>query len=131
MQFSLPLTQADWLPFSVACVTALFGLVALFAPRVVLKALRLDTAPAHPEAVAEIRGTLGGFWLGTGLVTILFYDQPFVQWMMGAVWLFAAFGRLVSILADAGSTPFNWAILILKAVLAGLCLAPTFGLIGA
>lgn len=129
MQFSLPLSQADWLVFLVAAVTALLGLLALFAPRLVMAALRLDTSPAHPEAVAEIRGTLGGFWLGTGIVALLFYDQPFVQWTIGAVWLFAAFGRLVSILADSGSTPVNWAVLAVKIAFAAACLNPTFGLV--
>lgn len=129
MQFSLPLSQADWLVFLVAAATALLGLLALFAPRVVMAAMRLDTAPAHPEAVAEIRGTLGGFWLGTGIVALLFYDQPFVQWTLGAVWLFAAFGRLVSILADSGSTPVNWAVLVVKIAFAAACLNPTFGLV--
>ena len=129
MQFSLPLSQADWLVFLVAATSALLGLIALFAPRLVLAALRLDTAPAHPEAVAEIRGTLGGLWLGTGLVALLFYDQPFIQWMVGAVWLFAAFGRLVSILADSGSTPTNWAVLLVKIAFAAACFNPTFGLV--
>jgi hypothetical protein len=92
-----------------------------------MRALRLETAPAHPEALAEIRGTLGGFWLGSGLVAVLFYDQPFVQMALGAAWLFAGFGRLVSILADAGSTAANWALLVLSLVLAALCLMPVLG----
>ena len=127
MQFSLPTYTADWLPFSVAAFTFLIGLFALFAPVTTLRALRLDTASAHPEALSEVRGTLAGFWLGTGLVTLLFYDQPLVQMVIGAAWLFAGFGRLVSILSDAGSTLFNWALLALNLILAAFCLAPVFG----
>ncbi|WP_185984459.1 DUF4345 family protein [Aureimonas mangrovi] len=129
MQFSLPLYAADWLPFVAAALTTLFGLAALLAPRVVLMALHLDTAPAHPEAVAEIRGTLAGFWLGTGIVALLFYDQPFLQMTLGAAWLFTGFGRLMSILFDAGATVANWALLALNAVLAALCLAPVLGFV--
>ena len=130
MQFSLPLYPADWLPFVAAGLTVLFGLAALFAPRLVLRLLRLDTAPAHPEAVAEVRGTIGGYWLGTGLVAVLFYDQPFVQMVVGSGWLFAAFGRLVSILSDAGASVPNFLFLALNLVLAFLFLNPVVGLLG-
>lgn len=130
MQFSLPIYPADWLPFAAAGLTVLFGLLALFAPRAVLRVLRLDTAPAHPEAVAEVRGTMGGYWLGTGLVALLFYDQPFVQMVVGAGWLFAAFGRVVSILSDAGATPANFLLLVLNLALAVLFLNPVIGLLG-
>ncbi|WP_209740690.1 DUF4345 family protein [Aureimonas populi] len=127
MPFSLPIHQADWLPFLAAAFTVLIGLAALFAPRLLLAVLRLDTAPAHPEAVAEVRGTLAGFWLGTGLVTLLFYDQPFVQMALGAAWAFTGFGRLASILSDAGATVPNWLLLALNLLLAAMCLAPVFG----
>lgn len=129
MQFSLPLYPADWLPFLAAAFTVLIGLFALFAPQTMLKVLRLDTAPAHPEAVSEVRGTIGGFWLGTGLVALLFYDQLFVQMVLGAGWLFAAFGRVVSILADRGSTFPNWLLLALNLALAVLLLMPVLGFI--
>lgn len=129
MSFSLPTYTADWLPFAAATLTLLLGLFALFAPHAAVRLLRLDTAPAHPEAVAEIRGLLAGFLIGPGLATLLFYDQPFVQMVLGAAWAFAAFGRLVSILVDAGFTLANLILLLFSLALAAMCLAPVFGLV--
>ncbi|WP_206453358.1 AGROH133_08824 family phage infection protein [Aurantimonas marina] len=129
MDFALPQTNADMLPFAVAALTALFGLVALFAPRITLRALRLQTGERHPEAVAEARATIAGFWLGVGVVTLLLYNQPFVQMTLGAGWLFTSFGRLVSILSDHGSTAYNWLMFFLALALATAALAPVFGLV--
>jgi hypothetical protein len=130
MNIPLPQTHADMLPFAAACLTMLFGLVALFAPRLTLRALRLTTADGHPEAVGESRATIAGFWLGVGLVSAAFYDQPFVQMALGAGWLFTGFGRLVSILSDRGATLTNWLFLALNLLLALMALAPVFGLVG-
>ncbi|MEF2550531.1 DUF4345 family protein [Aurantimonas sp. A2-1-M11] len=129
MDFALPQTNADLLPFAAACATILFGLVALFAPRITLRLLRLETRQTHPEAVAEARATIAGFWLGVGIVTAAFYNQPFVQMALGAGWLFTGFGRFVSILSDRGATIFNWVMLVLALALAAAALAPVFGFI--
>ncbi|MCC4295922.1 AGROH133_08824 family phage infection protein [Aurantimonas coralicida] len=129
MDFALPQTNADMLPFGAACITILMGLVALFAPRITLRLLRLETRQAHPEALAESRATIAGFWLGVGIVTVAFYNQPFVQMALGAGWLFTGFGRFVSILSDRGATLFNWVFLLVALALAGAALAPVFGFI--
>ena len=117
------------LPFGAACITILMGLVALFAPRITLRLLRLETRQTHPEALAESRATIAGFWLGVGIVTMAFYNQPFVQMALGAGWLFTGFGRFVSILSDRGATLFNWVFLLVALALAGAALAPVFGFI--
>lgn len=129
MEFALPQTNADMLPFAAACVTVLFGLIALFAPRITFRALRLETSPRHPEALSESRATIAGFWLGVGIVTLLLYNQPFVQMTLGAGWLFTGFGRLVSILSDRGSTAYNWLMFFLALALAAAALAPVFGMV--
>ncbi|UIJ72203.1 DUF4345 family protein [Aurantimonas sp. HBX-1] len=129
MIMPLPQTNADMLPFVAALVTMLFGLVALFAPRLTLRALRLQAVDRHPEAVGESRATIAGFWLGVGLVSAAFFDQPFVQMALGAGWLFTGFGRLVSILSDRGATVYNWLFLALNLLLALMALAPVFGLV--
>ena len=43
------------------------ALILLFLPRIALRILRLQTVPEHPEAVAEARATMAGFYLGLGL----------------------------------------------------------------
>lgn len=129
MEFVLPETNAGLLPFAAAAVTVLFGLVALFAPRITLRALRLATVERHPEALSEARATIAGFYLGVGILTLLMFDQPFVQMALGAGWLFTAFGRLVSILSDHGSTVYNWLLLLLNLALAAMPLAPALGFV--
>ncbi|WP_062206423.1 DUF4345 family protein [Aureimonas sp. AU12] len=131
MQFNLPQTIPDLLPFVAACASILYGLVALFAPRLLLRMLRLDAVGPSAAGISEVRSTLAGFPLGTGLVTLFFFDQPFMQMTLGAGWLFTAFGRLVSILSDEASTLANWFLLLLNLALAALCLAPVFGVVTA
>jgi uncharacterized membrane protein HdeD (DUF308 family) len=129
LAFTLPQTNADLMTYIAGAVTALFGLVALFAPVTMLRALRLTTHSAHPEAVSEIRSTIGGFYLGIGLMVLMFFEQWAMPMMLGVAWLFAAFGRLVSILSDKGSTFYNLVFLLLDLVLASLPLAAAFNLV--
>jgi hypothetical protein len=129
LAFPLPQTNADLMTYGVGVFTALFGLFALFAPVTLLRALRLTTHHAYPEAVSEARSTIGGFYLGIGLMVLMFFEQWTMPLMLGVAWLFAAFGRLVSILSDKGSTFYNLAFLLLDLVLAGLPLAAAFGLV--
>ena len=124
--FPWPVSNGEWLAWSSAAVTVLFGLIALFAPATTLRLLRLETAAGHPEAVSESRATLAGFWLGVGLTCILL-AQPLVYMALGLSWALTAFGRLISILSDKGSTPYNWGSFILEIVLAALPLAFVFG----
>lgn len=128
---TLPQTTPDLLPFIAACISILYGLIALFAPRLLLRGLRMDTVGAATIGLSEIRGTLAGFPLGTGLVTLFFFDQPFVQMALGAGWVFTAFGRFVSILSDDANRPVNWLRLLIDIGLAALCLAPVFGFVSA
>ncbi|SMC65337.1 hypothetical protein SAMN06297251_105150 [Fulvimarina manganoxydans] len=130
MPFPLPIDLVGWLSFAAACLTLLFGLIALFAPRIIFAVLRLQPRQSYPQAIGEARSTLAGFWLGVGLVGIFLFDQPFVQFCLGAGWLMSAFGRLVSILSDQGANLANWLFFLLMLALAGAALLPAFGLIG-
>lgn len=128
LAFPWPISQGEWLAWSSAAVTALFGLIMLLAPRLALKAMRLQPTAAHPEAVGEIRAGYGGFYLGLGLAAILF-AQPLVYLALGLCWTIAAFGRFVSMLSDGGNTAYNWARLILEAALGAMALAFALGLV--
>lgn len=124
--FPWPMTDGEWLAFTGAGLTLLFGLVLFFAPRLALKALFLQTRPERPEAVAEARSTMAGFYLGLGLCSVLL-AQPLLYMALGICWLCTAFGRLVSILSDRGSTLANWVWLVVELLLAGLPLGYAFG----
>ena len=130
MEFSFPwpFSQGEWLAWSSAAVTVLFGLILLFLPGVSLRIMRLQPSDLRPSAVGEARSTMAGFYLGVGLCCILL-AQPFLYMALGISWLFTAFGRLVSILSDRGSTFYNWFSLVLELVLAALPLVFVFGLV--
>ena len=131
MQFTFPETLPDLLPFAAGVASLLYGLAALFAPRLMLRMLRLGPVGPSIAGLSEVRAMLAGFPLGSGLVMLFFYDQPLLQIMLGSAWLFVAFGRLVSILSDEASTNANWCLLLLHLALAAACLAPAFGLVQA
>lgn len=123
-----PQTLGEWLAWSSALITIVFGLICFFAPRTTYRILRLETRPDVPEAVSESRATMAGFYLGAGILAILF-QQPFVWMVLGAGWAFTALGRLVSIVVDRGNTRFNWGSLVFEAALATAPLAFALGYI--
>lgn len=126
--FPWPLSQGEWLAWTAAALTTVFGLMMLFAPGMTLRVLRLQTVPGHPEAVAEARATMSGFYLGTGLACILL-AQPLLYLSLGLCWALTAFGRLVSMMSDKGNTVYNWAWLAAEIVLAVLALGYAGGII--
>lgn len=121
-----PATAGEWLAWASALITIMFGLICLFTPRLTFRILRLRTAEGVPEAVSESRATMSGFYLGVGLLAILF-NQPFIWLVLGAGWAFTAFGRLVSIVLDRGNTSFNWISIAMEAALAVMPLAYALG----
>jgi uncharacterized membrane protein HdeD (DUF308 family) len=126
--FPWPFSQGEWLAWSSAAVTVVFGLILFFAPGLSLRLLRLQTTPEHPEALAEARATMSGFYLGLGLCCILF-AQPMLYIALGASWALTAFGRIVSMMSDRGNTLYNWVSVAVEIVLAALPLAFAFGLV--
>jgi hypothetical protein len=128
LAFPWPISQGEWLAWSAALVTVLFGLLLFFAPRAGLSLLRLRTAEGHPEAVAAARSIMAGFCLGLGIACILL-AQPLLYLALGLSWALAAFGRIISILSDRGNTLYNWFSFLVEIVLAALPLAFAFGLV--
>jgi hypothetical protein len=128
VSFPWPISQGEWLAWTSAAATVGFGLILFFAPRLSLRVLRLRTTADHPEAVAEARATMAGFYLGLGLTCLLF-AQPFLYIALGFSWAFTAFGRIVSMMSDRGNTLYNWFLLVVELVLAALPLVFTFGLV--
>jgi len=117
IEFYWPTTQGEWLAWSSAAVTILFGLLLLFVPRLSLRILRLQTAPDHPEAVSEARGTMAGFYLGVGICAMLF-AQPLIYLALGGGWAFTAFGRIISMMSDRGVTLYNLVSVVIEILLA-------------
>lgn len=127
-EFPWPMSQGEWLAWSSAVVTVLLGLILMFLPRISLRILRLQPIETKPEAVAEARSTMAGFYLGLGLCCILL-AQPLLYMALGFSWILTAFGRMISMLSDHGNKPYNWIWLLVALVLGALPLAFTFGLV--
>lgn len=100
-----------------AIITIGFGLLCYFAPAKSLDLIHLQTKPDRPEAVAESRGTIAGFYLGVGLLCIIM-PSPTAFLALSLGWGFTAFGRLSSILLDNGRTRFNLFSVCFEALLA-------------
>ena len=128
MEFYWPASQGEWMAWLSAAITVIFGLILFFAPRVALKVLRLQTVPAHPEALAEARATIAGFYLGLGLCALVF-AQPFLWIALGVSWGFTVFGRLISMMSDRGNTLYNWISVIIELALAAGPLLFAFGFV--
>jgi hypothetical protein len=128
LSFPWPMSQGEWLAWISAALTVLLGIFFLFAAGTALKALRLQTAPDRPQALAEVRGRVAGFYLGLGLAAILL-AQPLIYMALGFSWAFTAFGRLVSMLSDGGGRLYNLVLLVVEIVLAALPLLFAFGLV--
>jgi uncharacterized membrane protein HdeD (DUF308 family) len=126
--FPWPYSFGEWLAWTCAALTVLFGLLLLFAPVSGLRLYRLQTAPDHPEAVATVRANMAGFYLGLG-ISCLLLAQPLLYLALGLSWALTGFGRLVSMLSDDGSTLYNWIALVVEIGLALLALVFAFGLI--
>lgn len=126
--FPWPYSQGEWLAWSGAVATILIGLAFLLAPRLMLSAVGYEGRGLAPQALAEGRATIGGFYVGFGLTAILF-AQPLVYLALGFAWAVASFGRLVSILSDRGNNARNWLLLVVSLCLAALPLVFAFGIV--
>ena len=106
-EFPWPTTNGEWLAWSSAAVTILFGLIMLFLPRIGLRILRLQPAPNHPEAVAEARATMAGFYLGVGLCCILLGPAMALHGARPLLAVHRLRPHRVSMLSDRGNTPLQ------------------------
>ncbi|MEM6462730.1 MAG: DUF4345 family protein [Pseudomonadota bacterium] len=126
VELYLPGSTGEALAFAVAVITVFFGLLLFFMPRLSLRILHLQTFPDRPDAVAEGRGTMAGFYLGCGLGCLVF-AQPLLYVVLGASWAFTALGRLTAVVYDRAATPFNLVSAAIEVVLAILPLAYGLG----
>ena len=128
MSFYLPTSQGEWLAWSVAVLTLLYGLMLMFAPGISARILRLHTHEMRAHALSTIRSTIAGPYIGLGVACLLF-AQPFLWLALGCVWGFVAFGRLISMMSDKANTFYNWIAVVIELLLAAGPLLYAFGFI--
>ena len=129
IEFYLPQSSGEWWAWSVAVIMLIFGLWILLMPRWWLGFMGLQTTTRRPEAVAEMRAVVAGAYIGLGLVALALHPQPILYLAVGAVLLFTAFGRLVSMVVDRGFTRYNGITFVFELVMALPPLAYALGFI--
>lgn len=124
----MPVETGEQLAFGVAAFSILLGLTMMIAPGFALRVLGFAPAEGRSGPYGEMRSTMGGFYFGSGLAAIL-VAQPFVYFSLGVAYALAAFGRILSILSDGGTTLRNYILLVVQLILAALPLFYFFGII--
>ncbi|SIQ66911.1 hypothetical protein SAMN05880590_106124 [Rhizobium sp. RU35A] len=125
MDFYFPAERPEQLAFLASALVALIGLFILALPQAALKLAGFSVGEVTASGYGATRAT-GGLYLGLGLTAVL-VAQDWTYLALGASLLTAAFGRLVSILADRGFTLQNLALLLLQVALAALPLGYVLG----
>ena len=127
MEFYFPTEFGEQVAFASAVVTAILGLVVMFAPGLSLSFFGLQPRDGRVEGLAEVRSA-GGAYVGFA-GTALLLAQPTVYLALGAALVMAAFARILSILSDRGNTLRNILFLVVQLILAALPLSYVFGII--
>lgn len=128
MEFYFPTELGEQLAFGAAVVSAVIGLVIMFAPGVMLRLFGLQFLTERRDGLALVRSSLAGLYLGFG-ATALLLAQPMVYLAFGASFALVVFGGILSILSDGGATMRNSLLLVVHLVLAALPLIYVFGLV--
>jgi hypothetical protein len=127
MEFYIPTETGEFLAFSAAIATALFGLFTLFAPGTALTLAGLQVRDGSREGFAFARSA-GGFYAGLAIVALMM-AQSWIYMGIGGGFALAAFGRVLSLMSDGSFTLKNLLVLAVQAVLAALPLGYAFGFI--
>lgn len=125
MELYFPTELPEQLAFVAAGIVALIGLFTMLFPAPLLRAGGFTTGEVGAEGFGATRST-GGLHLGLGLAALAL-AQDFTYLMLGIGLAFGAFGRLLSVFLDRGTTGRNLLVLVLQLGLAGLPLGYVFG----
>nr|WP_316656683.1 DUF4345 domain-containing protein [uncultured Gellertiella sp.] len=128
MEFTLPVETGEQLAFGAAVFIVLIGLTMMIAPGFALRILGFGPPDGRTAPYSEMRSSLGGLYAGLGIAAIL-VAQPFAYFAVGLAFGVAAFGRILSILSDRGTTIRNYILLVVQILLAALPLCDFFGFV--
>jgi len=104
-----------------AAITAGLGVMGLVRPAAAAAFTSLQ--PRGLLGVSEIRATYGGFFLALGAFAL--YSQATIAFgVLGAAWIGAAVGRLVSVAVDRSYAPKNLGGVVFEAGIGFLLLTP-------
>lgn len=104
-----------------AVVTLGLGANGLLRPHATSRFVHLS--PADAMGVSELRATYGGLFLAMGAFALLAQDWVAFT-LLGAAWLGAALGRLISIALGESRDKLNFGGVLFESALAIALLAP-------
>ena len=113
-----PWPRAAFLSVAVLLVA---GLAMLAFPAACGRVLGLESAPARPGGIGEIR-PVGGFLAGFSLATLMFFDQPVLAAALGVAMAVSAFARLVSLMSDMSASLLNVLLFLVQVIFAAALL---------
>lgn len=127
MEFYFPTETGEQLAFASAAVTALIGLLILFAPGITLRMLGLGMMNGRREGLAAVRFA-GGLLTGLG-ASVVMLAQPMLYLAYGAALAAGCFGLVLSILSDHSATWRTVLSTVVVGILAALPFVYVFGLV--
>ena len=104
-----------------AALTLALGMLGLIAPGRAAALVKLS-ARTHAGR-SEFRATYGGLFIGLAMVPLL-TQSTLAFATVGAAWVCAALGRVVSIALDRALSPKNWLAVGFEGGIGLLCLFP-------
>ncbi|MFD0916554.1 hypothetical protein ACFQ14_09060 [Pseudahrensia aquimaris] len=125
MNFSLPSSSSETLAFLVLLIALAGGLITLFAPRMIMRWTGLALADGRAFGLSEIRGALGGFYVGVALYILLSEPRPYI--ILTFAFGFFCFGRILAFVVDRVHNPQHMGAIMGDAILATIPAMHTFG----
>ncbi|EFL89602.1 DUF4345 family protein [Ahrensia sp. R2A130] len=95
---ALPASLAEWAVMGVALIALAGGLVTLLDPRRIMAWTGLSLTPGRAFGLSELRGPLGGFYVGVALYIILSTPRPYI--ILTLAFGFACLGRVLAFVLD-------------------------------
>lgn len=127
--------MANLLAILGAVFTLALGLGGLILPKLAQRITLLGPLPGYPGAIAEVRASFGGLYIGVGVAVLmaLWAEQDVVgaSFVAALAWLGLALGRIVSMITDRSANAWNWTSLFVELGVGAMLLAPFVAHIGA
>ncbi|MEO0547993.1 MAG: hypothetical protein AAF035_13735 [Pseudomonadota bacterium] len=125
LNFALPASSSETLAFLVLLIALAGGLVTLFAPRMIMAWTGLSLTQGRAFGLSEIRGPLGGFYVGVALFVLLSTPRPYL--ILSLAFGFACFGRILAFVFDRVRNWQHAGAIIGDAILSAIPLIHTLG----
>jgi len=125
LNLSLPGSSSETLAFLVLLIALAGGLITLLAPRTIMGWTGLSLANGRGFGLSEIRGPLGGFYVGVALYVLLSTPRPYL--VLTLAFAFACFGRILAFVFDGVRNWQHGGAIFGDAVLASIPLIHTLG----